>query len=159
MALLLRKLENKNRWNDAPSVGEAVADVLRDFHTTEGKLSIYRMEDGNANLERVAAAICATRDNISYFDYALIPEEEITAVAPLNNESGKTPDDEANSSHQDVTSLNVSKVMAIAGGVLPVDRRRRILQKEVERLLRNSLAKGWLDRERVNPKLLIKLAA
>jgi len=148
MALLLRKLEKKSHWDRASeqslSALGAGADVLRDLNTSSGTLSVYRIEDDNGNLDRVIAALCANRNVLSNFDYVLIPEESVQEIASVKDTHGETKDEAVNGWHRDVTGLSVGKVVRLIECILPAER-ERILRKQVEAILRESLQQGWLD--------------
>lgn len=160
MALLLRKLDKKAFWDQAAEKGlcalDAGPEVLRDV--SDSALSVYRLEDGNANLGRVVAAFCAKRNVLSNFDYVLVPEEGVQTIAPVVNTEGNTNDADVNACHRDVENLTVWNAVLLVECILPMER-ARFLPREVEELLRESLEQGWLKIEDLNKGIRGKFAA
>ena len=56
---------------------ELVADVLKELRTTRGSLSVYKVDSGMQNLDRVIRAYACTRNSLNDIDYVLVPLEII----------------------------------------------------------------------------------
>lgn len=160
MALLLRKLDKKARWDQAAEEGlcalDAGPEVLRDV--SDSALSVYRLEDGNANLPRVVAAYCANRNVVSNFDYVLVPEDGVQRIASVVNTDGNTKDADVNACHRDIENLTVWNAVLLVECILPMER-ARLLPRQVEQLLRESLQQGWLKIEDLDEAIRGKFAA
>lgn len=117
------------------------------------------LEEGETNLERIIAAMAATRQNLDYYDVAVFPEEILTRVGIKCEENfGATPDVGANSKwHMNLVELSTSKVSELANAINTHDDLRRFRKKEVKRILQESLDNGFVERAQVNPSILTKL--
>lgn len=163
VALLLRKVRDRRgssaeglAWLDA---GEIPADPLADLTTQENALSLWQVEDDRGNLHRVIAAMAATCDDISHFDYALF-DKAIPAEIGIDLEAapGETPDAEANAAwHYNLVHLSGSKIVELARLILRDGERDRINQKQVKSLLAQAVAAGNLEIASLKPKIRAKI--
>lgn len=162
MAFFLRGIR-RARWFRHPAIpwlppGQLQADALLDLKTEGNSLSVYRIEDNRSNLERVVAALAASRDDPVNFDYALLEE---AAVQELNilieTPPGDTPDEAVNRAwHRDLSQLTVDQLVELAKAIV-AGVRDRVPQKRIMELLQRSLRDGLLDRGRVKATLLVKI--
>ena len=119
MPFLLRGNINTKFWSDAqakqnlpwlPS-GEIIADPILDFKISVGELSLWHIEDDQSNLDRVIAALAATRNHFDHYAYHLI---DLTVLEDEGFEpkktDGETPDNGVNQWHFDIIELTPKKV-------------------------------------------------
>lgn len=147
MSLALRKIE-RGRWLTPSSMGanETPASALLDLQTTGNKLSIWVIKDNGENLTRVTAALAAQRAQLSKLDYATVPLEDLrNAGFGLEESPGDSLDAEANKSHMHLVELTVSKIAQLSTVLRPPERRTRIPERIVGRLIDEAIASGHLD--------------
>jgi hypothetical protein len=144
MAKLLRKVK-QNRWykDDAQpllDIGDVPADPLGDLSTSQNRLSVFRVDEGLANIERVARALACGRqhlDNVGYvlFDAALLERASIG----LDATDGQTDDAVVNRFHADLTNLTGNKLVALTRLILLEGESDTILKKRIVELVREGL--------------------
>ena len=151
MALLLRKLDGRAKWmvedpswlpsRDAP--GPPLGDFIPD---KQGKLSVWAVEGDESNLPRIVAAVAATRDHVSVFDYVLFSSRAVRAAgAALVPGPGESPDHVAKQRwHRDLAELSAKRAARLVWRVFYRGKRSRVAKKEVAELLRKAVEKGWL---------------
>lgn len=135
---------------------EVIADALKDLGTDEGKLSLWKIDDGYGNLEQVVAALAAGRDEIANFDYALIDWDHLVKGLKLEveNTHGTTHDQDCNSRyHCDVVRLTASRVTAIAESVSTTGRLERKTLREVAQLVHLALESNRIAPSAIKDKL------
>ena len=94
---------------------EVVADLILDFRIFKGELSVWRIEDDRSNLDRVIAALAATRDNPAHYAYTLIDKELLRDKGfNLEPTAGTTLDDKVNTWHFDIVELSTQKAADLA---------------------------------------------
>jgi len=159
---LIRKLEKKI-WLDivvAKEIGGLQADALKNFKTTENKLSVYQIEniDDRTLVIRVLAAIAAGRDKPGEIDYAIFDSMILKKIG-INVEQieGDTADQEINKLHLDLTQLKAEQILFLAEYVQKEGILERISKREITQSLTTGLEKGKLLKSKVNLKLLNKL--
>ena len=149
----LRKIR-KNRWHDIIpwlQSGDIQADALGDLNTSDNQLSVWLVDNDKSYLEQIVAAITATRDHISNFDYVLFQEEDVLQLNIKVVESpGKTPSQVVNSWHVDFTELTGEELVALAHVIQENGQRERIPEKRVLDLLAQGFASQQIDREKVS---------
>lgn len=162
MPYLIRKLEKKI-WLDivvAKEIGGLQADALKNFKTTENKLSVYQIEniDDRTLVIRVLAAIAAGRDKPGEIDYAIFDSMILKKIG-INVEQieGDTADQEINKLHLDLTQLKAEQILFLAEYVQKEGILERISKREITQSLTTGLEKGKLLKSKVNLKLLNKL--
>ncbi|MEG3975457.1 hypothetical protein QT970_12660 [Microcoleus sp. herbarium8] len=153
---LLRKIR-KNKWSTENlswiNSGELQADCLGDMGTKDNKLSVYRISDDKSNLNRVAAALAATCDNISNFDYLLFNEDLLQIIGIKSEKTeGNTSDESVNSSHIDLVEISLSKLVNLANIASKDGERARILQQDIKFFLVESFRNGYINRKIVKLK-------
>ena len=160
MSIFLRKLANKNHFNrpewleddDVPS------DALASFITTDSALSLWTIEDDESNLQRVIAALAASRDSIAKLDYALVNESvlDITGVY-LSRVKGRSPDGGANGLwHRDLTGLSGKRLVELATKMCECQM-KRVPQSDVQAWLLESITSGFISTGSMNKKLRERL--
>lgn len=161
MPLVLRKI-SKSRWYiDKPwlQLHDLKADATKDLAATDGKLSIYLVEETNSStLDRVIAALGANVDRPDKFDFALIDLQLLMELGfETKDTPGVTPDNEVNSWHREMVNLSITKIMRLAFLIRDQAKRDRISQPEVVELVKNGIAAGHLDRNRMKENFLQKI--
>jgi len=161
LSILFRKLERKVYMEPqkADELGGLQADALRNFITKENALSVYEVENKLIDIERILAAIAGMRDNVQEVDYAtfdsnLLEEFEIKT----KKIKGDTADDEVNNLHIDLIDLTAKQVCLLASSIQKDGNLMRILKKKIGREITEGLKKGYLNKNKINEKLLPKLA-
>lgn len=92
MPLFLRKLGRRGRWIDRSP--EAIAELQREAGTG---ISFWEIADDKSNLDRVVAALAASRGNAEQIDFALLPQSTLAGFGEkLERSNGETKDDGAN---------------------------------------------------------------
>ena len=159
MALLLRKIR-KARWLakvdlDWLDQGDIPADPLGDLVTKDNSLSVWEIDDDNANLPRVVAALASTGAKISNIDYALF-EEGLLADLGIGvvRTAGGTPDQDVNENwHRDLIELSAFKTAALAKAIMARSTRARVSRKEVKRFIGNAVELQQIDTQSPNWRL------
>lgn len=71
---------------------------------------------------------------------------------------GDTADDEVNNLHIDLIDLTAKQVCLLASSIQKDGNLMRILKKKIGREITEGLKKGYLNKNKINEKLLPKLA-
>ena len=158
----LRKIR-KQKWERdgatwlAPDALQA--DALGDLRTNENSLSIFLVNPNRNNLERVIAAMAATTDSLSNFDYALVPFSVVESGGfNVVNVPGDTPDDGVNQAHRDLAELSAQQLLDLATLIQSqAIERKRISHKDVKRFINRALSAGELNRSKLNAKITAEL--
>jgi len=157
----VRKIR-KARWHSVTclQIRDLQADVLADLNTQDNALSVWYVEENEANLKRIAAALAAECNTISNVDYVTFAEED---VARLNikaiGKPGMTPDRTANAWHLDFAELAAQRLVELAYLLQVRGKRGRISEKDVLKLLASGLMTQQIDRTKVKlrPEELAKV--
>ncbi len=158
MPLYLRKIKN-NRWYDGEKYpwlqdDEIPGDPLNDLRTSANKLSVFVVEDENdlTSIERIAAALVANSQNIDTFGYTLIDSQTLEELdIRTQRTQGDTPDEKVNSWHCDIIELSAQKLVKLAMAMFPqTERRKRILEKDIKKLLGDGVSSGQISLTKVN---------
>lgn len=119
MPSYLIRLNNKRTWDrdgyrEWLGAMQVPADVLGDFRARNGRLSIWHIEDDEANLEQVITAIAVTRQQFDTFDYGLFDQSLLAAVpVAIEITPGDTPLHNARHWHRDLVELTVDNFAAL----------------------------------------------
>lgn len=155
MPWLLRQII-KGRWYGPPEgpgsyqwvpEGEVQADVLGDFRTEQGTLSVWEIDEGCNNLEAVITALSSSRSNLQNLDYVLV-EQEIVAGLGIKIEGipGDTPYEAANQAwHRDLRHLTATHVARLAFSCLRTGTSARVPRKHIARLLAEAVQAKKLE--------------
>ena len=161
MTVILRKLENKRHWDDASWLdsNDTQADALKNFSTSNNELSIFVLEESDAQIERVVAALAARRDFLSHLDLAIVPCEVLEKYDIESSDvQGQTPDHEVNGWHQNLIQLTVSKISLLISFIKSEGDFKRYQVKDVEQAIKNSLYSNSFDVASItSPKLIASL--
>lgn len=140
--------------------GELPANALFDLRFPSNKLSVWSIEDGNTNLDRVIAALAVNKGktSIDNVDYVLLEQMTIEELGiKMEKSRGATPDVSANDEwHFDLIELTVSKIVSIARCIkeLEIFRKR---EPQVKDLIRIGLIGNHFDLNLVDEKLRARI--
>ena len=152
MRQFLRSIR-QGRWYRYPVVdwlddGELQGDALSDIRTQDCRLSVYRVTS-DADRQRVAVALAATRNEFSNMDYAVFVDSDLDALGiTVQPTEGDTPDEAVNELHYELGNLTVKR-LALLAKIVSVGEHRRIRQKQIKVLLQEAARSGRLDMARV----------
>lgn len=160
MPFYLRKVRF-NKWikSQCPSWvrgGEAPGDPVIDLVTVNNELSLWEVDDEQANLDRVIAAMAATRDTLDEFAFILVDRQHIDALAlPFARQAGESPDDFANENwHHNLPQGTASMVSTLTtvfwNRGKDVERR---MPPKITALIVSGVKSGNLRVEAMKPKL------
>lgn len=176
----IKKAKWDKRKLDWLSPNESQADILQDFKSTDNKLSVWWLEELEANLERFLAAFAAKRDLIGVVDFVLFDPRYLDNLdIVVKKTNGDTLDREVNEKlHRDLIELTLFKVANLArnlndDAVFLDDNTRKISSNgrsvfvirfrvlEVARLITIGINSGAIDRVTLtnnkNSKIVDKL--
>jgi hypothetical protein len=140
--------------------GELPANALFDLRFPNNKLSAWRIEDGNTNLDRVITALAVNKGktSIDNVDYILLEQKTIEELGvKMEKSRGTTPDVSANDEwHFDLIELTVSKIVSLAKCIkeLEIFRKR---EPQVKDLIRIGLKENHFDLNLVDDKLRARI--
>jgi hypothetical protein len=160
VALLLRKIR-KGRWYQQPKpswlcADDIPADPLGDLQTRENRLSVWHIDDDQANLRDVVAAMAANTDHISNLDYILV---DLAAVSNMGLKvvatEGCSPNKDANKRwHRDVIELSSSKLGQLARLFYQKGQRGRVQERNVRNMILKILGEGdKIDKSKLSPSM------
>ena len=150
MPKLLRKSENK-KWLPLEkatwlSQGDIQADPVGDLATKGNTLSLYELEDGQANLNRIIAALAATRGNVQHFEYTLIERSDIESLGiKIKKTKGMTADEGVNDCHYDLFELSGYQIVSLAKMIFLKGARTQMLKDDVRKEIIESVRQGYLN--------------
>jgi len=162
VALLLRGNIDNRRWDwaegDIPwlPAGEFPAAPLADLRTSlTSSLSVWLIEDDRSNLERVVAALTATRDHLDKYDYILFDERLIgDAGVHAEDTGGRSLDGEANDRwHRDLVQLTSSHLVQLARLIHRHGQPDRVLEPRVKELITGAVRAGLINSARLKDQL------
>ena len=164
MSFVFRSIGNKHWYSaDQPDYQdwlkdrELVADVLKELRTTRGSLSVYKVDSGMQNLDRIICAYACTRNSLNDIDYVLVPLDAIREGFDTAPTLGDTADDEVNKWHLDIEHLSASKLLQLAR--LFQDHHSsmyRIRKRHVRSKIKDCLRKQHLVFSRIDETLQLK---
>jgi hypothetical protein len=94
-------------------MGEIIADPMSDFLPTDkGTLSVYLVENNKQYIDRVIAAMAATRQDVDKFEYAIVELQDLESRGfETEIQLGTTPDEEVNRWHLNIVKLSTQKIL------------------------------------------------
>ena len=156
MALFLRVVR-RGRWDRYPKVAWLPEDhlkieVLIDLPIEAGKLSVFRVDDGEAK-HRVAMALAANREYISVIDYITFDDTNLqTLGVTIDHSEGHTADDGVNDWHYDIGDISLQRLTQLAE-IISRGQFHRVQDKQVKKGVEQAISKGILDEQRVRVRL------
>lgn len=143
----------RSRWYKYPLVdwldeGELQGDALSDVKTCGGKLSVFSVAN-DADIQRVAVALAANREDFSNMDYAVFGDSSLRALGiTVQHTEGDTPDESVNELHYELGNLTVER-LALLTEIVSAGEHKRILQKQIKELLSEAAQCRQLDEKRI----------
>jgi hypothetical protein len=120
MTLVLRSVK-RARWiidegtNRLLSNNDVPSDSLADLNTSSHKLSVWRIEPDQSNLDEIITAIASTRQKADHFSYILIDKNELSILGyAFDDNTGATEHKNANNWHSDLISLTGSSILSLS---------------------------------------------
>jgi hypothetical protein len=161
MSKLLRKVDHKLFWNPNGEFAtyvpadEAPADALKDLRTEHDALSVWQIDDNEANLDRVLAAIASSRDYLLKLDFLIFDSKHIEELGlKMEREDGRTYDSKANSDwHFDLIHLSASDLSRLANKMFKYSKRGRLTVPKLTQLVKESVGKGYVDPAHLHPEV------
>lgn len=152
MRLFLRTVKQR-RWFKQQDEnwledGELKGDALSDINARNGKISVY-IASSEAERQRIAVALAATRQNFSHMDYVVFSDSDLKSVGiTVQQTPGTTPDSEVNILHYELGKLTTDRLVNLAT-IISAGEHKRILKKKIEKLLREAAISGQLNKAKV----------
>ena len=160
MVVAIRKINKKVLWDPTPAPneklpdGELRADALAELKTTENKLSVF-IVDGIAPERLLTALGCAGRDNVGAVDYIEFDYDVINALGlQILDAPGETPDTAVNLCHRDLAQLTASKLAEFANRLFRDGVKKRLVDKEVGKLVNIGIKNGNIDSAQIKETFL-----
>ncbi len=143
----------------ADELGGLQADALKNFRTKENALSVYEVQNELTDIQRILAAIAGTRDNVQEVEYATFDSNLLEELEIKTNKiKGDTADDTVNNLHIDLIDLTAKQVCLLASSIQKAGELTRMLKKKIGKKIIEGLKEGYLNKNKINEKLLPKLA-
>jgi hypothetical protein len=160
----LLRVITKSRWYrvfDWVPPETVQADALRDLSTQNGALSVWEIDDDQSNLERVLAALAATRPSIQNIDFLLVDRQVVTDLGiVIESNHGDTPDPQANRRwHRDLIYLTAPLLAGLAVACRLRGYSMRRLEKQVRGLIVAGVRTDELRFELMNEEIQNKVRA
>lgn len=125
-------------------------DALSDLNTQHGRLSVYTVSS-EADKQRVAVALAATRRSFSNMDYVVFSDSDLKSFGiTIQQTQGRTPDSEVNNLHYELGKLTVDRLVRLAM-IISAGMSKRILEKRIKALLHEAVSTGQLNKADAMP--------
>lgn len=160
MTTIFRKLRQKRYWDRTSWLGadDAQADTTKCLETKENKLSVFVLEEPEAQMERVVAALALSRNNLAHLDLAIAPETVLEMCGIQGDKvQAETPDSEVNEWHIDLVELTVTKIAELARAIKSEGEIKRYNLGYVKEAIRKSLNTNYIIIEHIDEKLIQSL--
>lgn len=147
------RVTNRGRWYKYPDVtwlaaGELQGDALSDIRTQDGRLSVYKVAN-DADRQRVAVALAATRKEFANVDYAVFGDSGLDELGiTVQQTEGETPDETVNGLHYELGNLTVER-LALLAKIVSAGAHRRIQKRQIKKLLSDAAKYRRLDKKMV----------
>lgn len=150
VSLILRTLrKNKFDVEQQPNwvpEGDLQADALFELKVEDNALSVYQISDDLSDLERVLAAIAATREHLANIDFALLDSSNLTRLGiTARNTPGNVPDLVVKGLHLDLVHLTVLQLAELAIAIMQSAKLERRTMSKVRSLLLDSIERDYID--------------
>jgi len=164
MALALRITDDNLIWKDSPDEtpwledGDIPADRISDLRTEENQLSIWMLKEDKSELSRCLSAFAANRMRLTKLDYMIF---NVDLLSELNldyiESKSNLRDKEINILHRDIINLSAKKLFSLAQVLTSKCELGRKEKQDVASLLIESIDKGWIRKESLQPSLLLEV--
>lgn len=162
MCWIVRKLENKRNWDDAPWLrnGDVHSAVSHEcLRTTANTLSVYVVDEDDQLVRRVLAALALNRDNVQRVDLAVV-SQNILPVCNIRSHHrvlGETPDLMVNDWHVDLRELSVTQVADFAKKIKAQGTIKRYMKPKVIEAITSSFSKDWIETNKIREPMRASL--
>lgn len=162
MPKLIRQLSSKI-WLDrqiAEKFGGLQADALKNFKTSENKMSVFKVDEDNKqeSVIRILVALACGRQSLDKVDYALFDSDIIKKLdIQVDEIEGTTPDQTVNKLHIDLKKLSGDIICELAKSIQNSGELKRLYSKDIEKAINEGIEKKQLQVEKINSQLLSKI--
>ncbi len=162
MPKLIRQLSSKI-WLDrqiAEKFGGLQADALKNFKTSENKMSVFKVDEDNKqeSVIRILVALACGRQSLDKVDYALFDSNIIKKLdIQVDEIEGTTPDQTVNKLHIDLKKLSGDIICELAKSIQNSGELKRLYSKDIEKAINEGIEKKQLQVEKINSQLLSKI--
>lgn len=152
----------QSKWFKHPGVdwledGELQGDALGDIQTKNCLLSVFRV-NSEADRQRVATALAATKDHLTNVDYVVFADSNLDSLGiTVHRTKGHTPDEGANDLHYELGNLTVRRLVQLAV-ILSCGEHKRIPEKKIGLWLQEAIKEGKLNQEMIKPRIIQKIS-
>ena len=146
---VFRKLEKKRHWDNPTWLEsrEVQADAMKCLKTSQNKLSVYVLDRPDEQVERVVAALAASRKYLVCMDIAILPKDMLEKCdLQLETFQGDTPDSRVNEWHQHLTKLTLEKITRLATEIKCSGELKRFQITQVGGAIKHALDANYIDR-------------
>lgn len=160
MATLVRKLRKLTHIDPSASIGgEVQADALKNFDTTDNRLSVFEVPETGLDAARLAAAVAFERDNLDHVDYVVFDSALLQKLGiEIKATPGGTPHSSANPQHRDLQIDTGRRLLSYAQAMMEFGLLRRVLKPIVANFLAEAVRAGEVELDRLKPGLRKELA-
>jgi hypothetical protein len=150
-------------WLDrqiAEEFGGLQADALKNFKTSENKISVYKVDEDNTQESaiRILVALACGRHFLDKVDYALFDSDIIKKLnIQFDVIEGTTPDKIVNKLHIDLKKLSGDLICELAKSIQNTGELERLYRKDIEKAIKLGIEKKQLQVEKINSQLLSKI--
>jgi hypothetical protein len=160
MPWCVRKLGSKTLWDDPTpeeadwlSPNDLRADALRDLETEQNTLSIFEVDEGSGiSASRILAAMAARCSNLAKADFVVFDSAIFGELGiALERVEGETFDAGVNARHMNLVQLTAGKLADFGSRIRSGGDKKRYTKKDVRELIRDSVARGFIDASQLTP--------
>lgn len=130
---------------------DVVGDQISDLGTISNKLSFWKIDADQSNLDLVIAAIAASFTRVSGLEYVLIKEEDLANRFSIVQSMGSTSIEEVNQLHCDLENLSGKSLIELAriirAAMFDDHLNGGLIQPQLHHLLAKAVKNGKLSLE------------
>ncbi len=162
MPKLIRQLNSKI-WLDrqiAEKFGGLQADALKNFKTSENKISVFKVDEDNIkeSVIRILVALACGRQSLDKVDYALFDSDIIKKLdIQFDKIEGTTPDQTVNKLHIDLKKLSGDIICELAKSIQNSGELERLYERDIKKAINEGIEKKQLQVNKINSQLLVKI--
>lgn len=152
----------QSKWFKHPGVdwledGELQGNAIDDIQTQNCLLSVFRV-NSEADRQRVAVALAATKDYLANVDYVVFEDSDLEPLGiTVQQTKGHTPDETANDLHYELGNLTVRRLVRLAE-IVSCGEHKRIPKKKIGLWLQEAAREGRLNQEMIKPDIIQKIS-
>lgn len=161
MPWLLLKARKTNffgdRWQECQANGTAPSELVKAHD-----LSVWLIDDGESNLDRVVTALASACDVLQDLSYVMVSQEVVETLGiSIVHTQGNTPDEEANDWHRDLSGLPAdpkdTKLFGLASAISREHKFGKRSKAQLRKLIEDGIEAGHIDTSKVSERILAKL--